>query len=107
LLNVGGCPEHLLGVIDVLQKRPSDRGRFAGKLTSVMTAGQFSHTIPEDIDVEVNADDGVRRLIGLTYTLDLSRHLPELPYSYCIRGDHQQHDQYEACDQTYPNAQVA
>jgi hypothetical protein len=88
LLNVGGYPEHLLGVIDMLQKSPSDRGRFAGKLASVMTAGQYSHTIPEAIDVEVNADNGVRCLFGLTYALGWSRHFPELPYSYCIRSDH-------------------
>ncbi len=53
-----------------------------------MTAGQCSHTIPEGIDVEVNADNGVRYLIGLTYALRWSCYLPVLPYSYCIRSDH-------------------
>jgi hypothetical protein len=56
-------------MIDVLQKFLSDRGRLTGKLPSVMTAGQRSHTIQEGIDVEVNADDCVRYLIALTYAL--------------------------------------
>jgi hypothetical protein len=56
-------------MIHALQKRVSDRGRFGGKLASVMTAGQSSHPTLEAIDVEVNADNGVRYLIRLTYTL--------------------------------------
>jgi hypothetical protein len=99
LLNVGGCHEHLLGIIDVPQKCLSDRSRFAGKLASIMTAGQCSHTIPEGINVEVNADNSERRLIGLTYAQRWSRYLPVLPHGYCIRSDHEQDDQYEAYDQ--------
>jgi hypothetical protein len=75
-------------MIDVLQKCLPERDRFDGKLVSVMTAGQCSHTIPESIDVEVNADNGMRYLIGLTYALCWSRHLPVLPYRYCISSDH-------------------
>jgi hypothetical protein len=53
-----------------------------------MTAGQSSHPIPEAIDIEVNADNGVRYLIGLIYALRESLYLPVLPSSYCIRSDH-------------------
>jgi hypothetical protein len=69
LLKVRVCPEQLPGMIDMLQKCPSDRSRFPEKLAGIMSAGQCNHAIPEGIDVEVNADNGVRYLIGLTYAL--------------------------------------
>jgi hypothetical protein len=48
----------------------------------------------------MNADNGVKYLIGLMYALRQSLYLPVLPYSDRIRSDYYENDQYEACDQT-------
>jgi hypothetical protein len=53
----------------------------------VVSAREYSHTIAEGIDVEVNANDGMSGLIGITLALGGSRYLPELPHSDCI-GSH-------------------
>jgi hypothetical protein len=53
-----------------------------------MSAGQCSHTIPEGIDVEMNADNTLECVIDVVCALSRSLYLPVLPYRYRVRSDH-------------------